>query len=142
MTAQTKTIFLSKLTIVFLFFFVGCAPTKLTLIPRGEGTPIDGNIDAGVGYADVKIGLPSGEMFQGRLIWLTPQSVMNSGIVTTGSQSFAMMGLSQNNTAMYMGTITGNKGTKMRIQLYCNASTLRCIGTGITNDSVEYDIQR
>jgi len=86
--------------------------------------------------------MQSGEILEGTLTWIPPQSVMSSGIATIGSTPIMATGMSSGNKGMYMGTLAGNRGTKMRIQLLCNVWTGKCIGVGITDEGVEYDIQR
>ncbi|MEA3224190.1 MAG: hypothetical protein U9P49_13645 [Thermodesulfobacteriota bacterium] len=138
---DNKFIKVSLLSVSFTLLLMGCAG-NLTFIPRGAGDVIQGSYSDGMGQTTIKMSLPSGEMFQGKLIWIPPRSVMSSGIATIGSTPIMATGMSSGNTGMYMGTVVGDRGTKMKIQLLCNAWTGKCIGVGVTSDGTEYDIQR
>jgi hypothetical protein len=50
--------------------------------------------------------------------------------------------MASGNKGMFVGSIVGDRGTTMRIELLCNAWTGKCVGAGQTSEGVVYDIQR
>ena len=127
--------------LLVVLLFCGCATRKLIVIPRGPGNVAQGYYEDGFGASDVEITLSSGEILKGRLIWIPPKTVKGAGIVMIGSKPIVGTGISSGNTGMLSGTIVGNRGMKMRIQLLCNTMTGRCVGVGVASDGTEYDIQ-
>lgn len=128
----------STILIAFLF---GCAG-GLTVIPRAGGAPLSASYQDGVGQATLSMELLSGETLRGNLIWIPPSGGVSTAVVSTNQASAFGSGLSSGNKGMYKGTIVGDRGTAMRIELLCNAFTGRCVGTGQTSDGALYDIQR
>ena len=124
-----------------LAFFFGCSG-GLTVIPRTGGSPVSASYQDGVGQTTLTMELPSGETLRGNLIWIPPSGGVSTAVVSTNQASAFGSGLSSGNKGMYMGTIVGDRGTAMRIELLCNAFTGRCVGTGQASDGAVYDIQR
>lgn len=57
--------------IVFIILScVACATSRLVLIPRAKGEPIEGSAQRSVGEANVKIIMPTGENITGTIISL------------------------------------------------------------------------
>lgn len=127
-------------TVVLTFLF-GCSG-GLTVIPRSGGKPVSASYQDGVGQTTLTMELPNGEILHGNLIWIPPSGGVSTAVLATNQNSAFGSGMSSGNKGMYMGTIVGDRGTVMRIELLCNAFTGRCVGAGQTNDGVIYDIQR
>lgn len=126
---------------VVLTFLSGCSGA-LTVIPRSGGQPVSASYQDGVGQTTLTMQLPNGEILRGNLIWIPPSGGVSTAVVTTNQNSAFSSGMSSGNKGMYMGTIVGDRGTVMRIELLCNAFTGRCVGAGQTSDGTLYDIQR
>lgn len=128
-------------SIFFLIFLSSCA-SGLTVIPRSGGSPVPASYKESWGQASLSMNLPSGETLQGNLIWIPPGGGVSTTIVNSSEGSAIATGMSSGNKGMYAGTIVGNRGTTMRIELLCNTVTGHCVGAGKTSDGVLYDIQR
>ena len=114
----------------------------MTFIPRTGGQPLKANYQDSMGQTTISVALPSGETLQGNLIWVPPGGGISTAIVTTGQKSVFASGMTSGNTGMYVGSVVGDRGTTMRIELLCNVWTAKCVGAGQTSDGVIYDIQR
>jgi len=113
----------------------------MAFIPRSGGQPLKANYQDSMGQTTISVVLPSGETLQGNLIWL-PSGGVSTALVTTGQGSAVASGMSAGNKGMYAGSIVGDRGTTMRIELLCNGWTGKCVGAGQTSEGVVYDIQR
>lgn len=134
-----------NLKIIFILaavlIFSGCAG-KMTLIPRSGGKALSADYQDGMGQTTVSVVLPSGEKLQGDLTWIPPGGNISTSILSTGRGSATVSGMSSGNKGMYVGSLAGDQGTTMRVELLCNAWTGKCVGAGRTSDGVVYDIQR
>lgn len=124
-----------------VFILSACAGS-MTFIPRTGGQALKANYQDGWGQTTISVVLPSGERLQGNLIWIPPGGGISTALVTTGQGSAVASGMSSGNKGMYVGSVVGDRGTTMRIELLCNAWTGNCVGAGQTSDGVIYDIQR
>ena len=125
-----------------VFAISACASGSMTFIPRAGGQPLKANYQDDMGQTTISAVLPSGETLQGDLIWIPPGGGISTTIVTTGQGSAVTSGMASGNTGMYIGSVVGNRGTTMRIELLCNTWTGKCVGAGQTSEGVVYDIQR
>ena len=128
-------------SVFFLVFLSSCAG-GLTVIPRSGGSPVSASYKESWGQTALTIKLPSGETLQGNLIWIPPGGGVSTVIVNSEKGSAVGSGISTGNKGMYAGSIIGDRGTTMRIELMCNTFTGRCVGAGQTSDGALYDIQR
>jgi len=126
---------------LFLVFLSSCAG-GITVIPRSGGYPVTASYQDSWGQSTLTMKLASGETLRGNLIWIPPGGGISTVIVNSSQGSAVGHGISSGNTGMYKGTIVGDHGTTMRIELLCNTFTQRCVGAGQTSDGVLYDIQR
>ncbi len=131
----------SCLALLIVFILSACAG-GMTFIPRTGGQPLKANYQDGMGQTTINVALPSGETLQGSLIWIPPGGRISTALVTTGKGSAVATGMVSGNTGMYIGSVVGDRGTTMRIELLCNAWTGKCVGAGQTSNGVIYDIQR
>ena len=132
-----------KICFVLLIVFIlsSCAGS-MTFIPRTGGQLLKANYQDGMGQTTISVVLPSGETLQGSLIWIPPGGGISTAFVTTDQGSAVASGMASGNTGMYVGSVVGDRGTTMRIELLCNAWTGKCVGAGQTSEGVVYDIQR
>lgn len=132
-----------KISFVLLIAFIlsACAG-HMTFIPRTGGQALKATYQDGMGQTTINIVLPSGETLHGSLIWIPPGGGISTAIVTTGQGSAFASGMASGNKGMYVGSVVGDRGTNMRIELLCNVWTGKCVGAGQTSDGVIYDIQR
>jgi hypothetical protein len=135
---------ISRRLLPFLFVFMAACTTTggMTVIPRAGGQPATASYQAGMGQLTVTIKLPTGETLNGDLIWIPPGGGTSTAIITTGQGAALGTGMSSGNTGMYIGTIAGDRGTTMRIELLCNVHTGRCVGGGQASNGTLYDIQK
>lgn len=127
--------------IVFIFLScVACATSRLVLIPPDKDEPIEGLVQRSVGEANVKIIMPTGENITGTIIWIAPGQGPTVGLATIGGTTVTAMGGNVGGNAMYVGTLIGDKGTKMQMELLCNAFTVKCTGVAIANDGKTYNV--
>ena len=127
--------------LLIVFILSACAGS-MTFIPRTGGQLFKANYQDGMGQTTISVVLPSGETLQGSLIWIPPGGGISTAFVTTGQGSAVASGMASGNTGMYVGSVIGDRGTTMRIELLCNAWTGKCVGAGQTSEGVVYDIQR
>ena len=128
---------------VILFIFlscVACATSRLVLIPPDKGEPIEGLVQRSVGEANVRIIMPTGENITGTIIWIAPGQGPTVGLATIGGTTVTAMGGNVGGDAMYVGTLIGDKGTKMQMELLCNAFTVKCTGVAFANDGKTYNV--
>jgi hypothetical protein len=130
------TLYLSVVLILLSCF--GCA-SKLVLIPPDNNRPIEGMVQRSVGEANVHIIMPTGENMTGTMIWIEPGGGPAVGVATTGETTVTAMGGNVGGNAMYIGTLIGNRGTKIQMKLLCNAFTIKCTGLAIANDGRTYN---
>jgi hypothetical protein len=128
--------------VLFIAFIFSACTGHMTFIPRTGGQALKATYQDGMGQTTINIVLPSGETLQGSLIWIPPGGGISTAIVTTGQGSAVASGMASGNTGMYVGSVVGDRGTNMRIELLCNTWTGKCVGAGQTSDGVIYDIQR
>ncbi|MET0000062.1 MAG: hypothetical protein ABW125_11745 [Candidatus Thiodiazotropha lotti] len=137
--------FQEKLNVAMFLLMVsllsGCGGT-LTVISMGEGKVLPATYVDSIGETAITINLPDGEILEGDLIWIPPGGTMTTGTVMTPNGTALTSGMSSGNKGMYLGTIIGNKGTVMDIEMLCNAFTGSCVGQGKTNSGAMYRIQR
>jgi hypothetical protein len=126
---------------VFLVL-VGCAGGGLTVVQRSGGLVLPATYDDGFGETQVTVTMDSGEVLKGRLTWIPPGGGISSTLITVNNVSGTATGMSTGNKGMYIGTLVGNKGTTMRVELLCNAFTGKCVGLGQSNSGEIFDIQR
>ncbi len=126
--------------IAIVLFCFGCATSKLTLIPSDKNDPIEGSVERSFGEATVTLPMPSGEHITGTMIWIKPGQGPTVGVATVGGKTAAAIGGDAGGNAMYIGTLIGDKGTKLRIDLLCNAFTIKCTGTAVANDGRTYSV--
>ena len=127
---------------LFIVFILSACAGNMTFIPRAGGQALKANYEDGMGQTTINVVLPSGETLQGSLIWIPPGGSISTALVTTGQGSAVASGMASGNKGMYVGSVVGDRGTTMRIELLCNAFTGKCVGAGQTSDGVIYDIQR
>ena len=127
--------------LIIVFILSACAGAT-TFIPRTGGQPLKASHQDGMGQTTINVLLPSGETLQGSLIWIPPGGGISTALVTTGQGSALASGMASGNKGMYVGSVVGDRGTTMRIELLCNVWTGKCVGAGQTSDGVIYDIQR
>ena len=127
--------------LLIVFILSACAGS-MTFIPRTGGQLLKANYQDGMGQTTISVVLPSGETLQGSLIWIPPGGGISTAFVTTDQGSAVASGMASGNTGMYVGSVIGDRGTTMRIELLCNAWTGKCVGAGQTSEGVVYDIQR
>lgn len=127
--------------LLIVFMLSACAG-GMTFIPRTGGAPLKATYQDSMGQTKINVILPSGETLQGELIWIPPGGQISTALVSTGQGSAVASGMSSGNKGMYVGSIVGDEGTTMRIELLCNAWTGKCVGAGQTSSGIIYDIQR
>ena len=128
--------------VLLIVFALSACAGHMTLIPRTGGQALKATYQDGMGQTTISIVLPSGETLKGSLIWLPPGGGISTAIVTTGQGSAVASGMASGNTGMYAGSVVGDSGTNMRVELFCNVWTGKCVGAGQTSDGGIYDIQR
>ena len=138
---RVKTCFALLFVLLIVFILSACAGS-MTFIPRTGGLPLKANYQDGMGQTTISVVLPNGETLQGNLIWIPPGGGVSTALVTNGQGSALASGMTSGNTGMYVGSIVGDRGTTMRIELLCNTWTGKCVGAGQTSEGVVYDIQR
>lgn len=114
----------------------------MTLIPRAGGQPLQATYQDSMGQTTINAVLPNGEKLHGNLIWIPPGGGVSTALVTTGQGSAVASGMTSGNRGMYVGSIVGDRGTTMRIELLCNVWTGKCVGSGQTSDGIIFDVQR
>jgi hypothetical protein len=127
---------------LLIVFSLSACGGGMTVIPRMGGQPLKANYEDGMGQTTINVTLQNGETLQGSLTWIPPGGNTSTAVVTTGQRFAVASGMTSGNTGMYVGSVVGNRGTNMRIELLCNVWTSKCVGTGQTSDGVIYDIQR
>ena len=115
-----------------VFILSACAGS-MTFIPRTGGQPLKANYQDGMGQTAISVVLQSGETLQGNLIWIPPGGGISTAFVTTGQGSAIASGMASGNKGMYVGSVVGDHGTTMRIELLCYAWTGKCVGVGRTS---------
>ena len=130
-------------TVLLVFNLISCASGNLTVIQRSGGNILKSEYSDSMGETEVTVTMPDKEILKGTLIWIPPNSNLGTVLVANnaGGQAFGT-GISSGNKGMYIGTIVGNNGTTMRIELLCNTWTGKCVGSGQSNMGEIYDIQR
>lgn len=131
---------MKKVVIVIVLFCFGCATSKLILIPQDNNNSIEGVVERSYGEANVALTMPSGENISGTMIWIKLGQGPAVGVATVDGKTVATMGENTGGSAMYIGTLTGNKGTKIKMDLLCNSFTIKCTGTAIANDGKSYSV--
>ena len=132
-----------RVALVALFLvFMGCAGGGLTVIQRSGGLVLPATYEDGFGETQVTVTMDSGEVLKGRLTWIPPGGGISSTLITVNNVSGTATGMSTGNKGMYIGTLVGNKGTTMRVELLCNAFTGKCVGLGQSNSGEVFAIQR
>jgi hypothetical protein len=136
---------MKKILYVFIIVFIllsffACATSRLVLIPSDKAEPIEGSVQRSVGEANVKIIMPTGENITGTMIWIQPGQGPAVGLATIGGATVTAMGGNVGGNAMYVGTLVGDRGTKMKMELLCNAFTVKCTGVAIANDGKTYNV--
>lgn len=121
---------------------VSACTGNMILIPRTGGQPLNADYHDGTGQTTISVVLPSGETLRGTLVWIPPGGGISTALVTTGQGTAVAGGMASGNKGMFVGSVAGDRGTTMRIELLCNAFTLKCVGAGQTSAGVVYDIQR
>lgn len=132
----------SRPLLPILLLLLAACTGGMTVIPRAGGQPATASYQDGMGQTTVTMKLPTGETLNGNLIWIPPGGGVSTTIITTDQGSALGTGMSSGNKGMYIGTIAGDRGSTMRIELLCNAFTGRCVGVGQTNTGTLYDIQK
>ncbi len=127
---------------LFIVFILSACAGGMIFIPRTGGQPLKANYQDDMGQTTINVVLPSGETLQGSLIWIPPGGGISTALVTTGKGFAVASGMASGNKGMYVGSIVGDRGTTMRIELLCNVWTAKCVGAGQTSNGVIYDIQR
>jgi hypothetical protein len=129
-------------SVLLISFILSACAGNMTFIPRSGGQALKANYQDGMGQTAINVVLPSGETLQGSLIWIPPGGGISTALATTGQGSAITSGMTSGNKGMYVGSVVGDRGINMRIELLCNAWTGRCVGAGQTSDGIIYDIQR
>lgn len=129
-------------SVLLLVLVLSACAGGMSFIPRTGGVPLKATYQDGMGQTTINVVLPSGETLQGELILIPPGGQISTALVTTGQGSAVASGMASGNKGMYVGSIVGDRGTTMRIELLCNAWTGKCVGAGQTSSGVIYDIQR
>jgi len=127
---------------VFLAMTMGCAAGGLTVIQRSGGLVLPASYEDSIGETHVTVSMANGEELKGRLTWIPPGGGLSSTLITVNNVSGSATGMSSGNKGMYIGTLVGNRGTTMRVELLCNAFTGKCVGLGQSNTGEIFDIQR
>lgn len=117
-----------------------CTTSKLILIPPDENTSFEGSVQRSVGEANVSLVMPTGENVNGTLIWIKPDQGPVVGVATIDGKTATAMGGNIGGNAMYIGTLIGDKGTKLKMELICNAFTVKCTGVAVSNDGRTYNV--
>jgi hypothetical protein len=133
-----KTLLHLSVVLMFLTCFA-CTTSRLVLIPPDNNAPVEGVVQRSAGEASVQIIMPTGENVTGTMIWIKPGGGPTAGVANVGGTTVTAMTGNVGGNAMYIGTLIGNKGTKMRMELLCNAFTVKCTGVAIANDGRTYD---
>ena len=134
-----KSLYVFVIGFIFVSCFA-CASSRLVLIPPDKGEPIEGLVQRSVGEANVKIIMPTGENITGTMIWIKPGQGLTVGLATIGGTTVTAMGENVGGNAMYIGTLIGDKSTKMQMELLCNAFTVKCTGVAMANDGKTYNV--
>lgn len=125
---------------VLVVSLLGCLG-ELTVIQRSNGTVLPTSYKSGIGEVVLTITMTSGEVLKGRLTWIPPGGGVST-VLLTGDYGYGVgTGVSSGNKGMYIGTLVGDRGTTMRIELLCNAFTGKCVGLGKTNSGEIFDTQ-
>jgi len=127
--------------VAVLLVLMGCAG-GLTVIQRSGGLVLPAIYEDSFGETQVTVTMTNGEVLKGRLTWIPPGGGISSTLITVNNVSGTATGMSTGNKGMYIGTLVGNKGTTMRVELLCNAFTGKCVGLGQSNSGEVFDIQR
>jgi hypothetical protein len=128
------------LFIFFIFLFCSACTSKVILIPPDENSPIVGSVQRSVGEASVSIIMPTGENLEGTLIWVEQGKGPVVGIANIDGKTATVMGSNVGGNAMYIGTLVGDKGTKLKMELICNSFTVKCTGVAVSNDGKTYNV--
>lgn len=136
---------MKKICHILVIFFIllscfACATSKLILIPPDEKEPIEGLVKRSVGEANVTLIMPTGENVKGTLIWIKPGQGPIVGVANIDGTTATAMAGNVGGNAMYVGTLMGDRGTKMKMELLCNAFTIKCTGVAICNDGRIYNV--
>lgn len=127
-------------TLFALLCCSACTTSSLVLIPPDNNVPIEGLVQRSVGEASVHIVMPTGENITGTLIWIKPGGGPVVGLASSAETTVTGMAGNAGGNAMYIGTLIGDKGSKMRMELLCNAFTVKCTGVASTNDGRTYNV--
>ena len=126
--------------LLIILILSACAGS-MTFIPRSGGQPLIAKYQDGMGQTTISVVMPNGESLQGNLIWIPPGGGVSTTLITTGQGSAFASGMTLGNTGVYVGSIVGNRGTTMRIELLCNTWTGKCVGAGQTSHGEIFNIQ-
>ena len=126
--------------LIAVLFLCSCSK-DLILTSVRNGMSIQGVCESGMGKSRVKFEMPSGNIFDGYLIWIPPGSTISTGLINTNRGLITTTGMSSGNTGMLKGAVIGSKGGSMAMELICNAFTGNCVGSGILNGTEEYNAQ-
>lgn len=137
-----KLIMIKIIFVVLTASIMACAGVRnLTVINRSEGVVLNAFYEPGWGETQVTVTMTNSEILKGRLTWIPPNGGISTTLMTANNVSGTATGMSIDNKGMYIGTLVGNKGTTMRVELLCNAFAGTCVGIGQSNLGNVYDIQ-
>ena len=128
--------------LVIFFIFISCfaCTSELVMISPDENEPIVGSVQRSVGEANVTLILPTGENVKGTLIWIESGQGPVVGVANIDGKTATVMAQNVGGNAMYIGTLIGDKGTKIKMELPCNAFTVKCTGVAISSDGRTYNV--
>jgi len=129
-----------NLFIFFIFLFCSACTIKVILIPPDENSPIVGSVQRSVGEASVSIIMPTGEHLEGTLIWVEQGKGSVVGIANIDGKTATVMVSNVGGNAMYIGTLVGDKGAKLKMELICNSFTVKCTDVAVYNDVKTYNM--
>ena len=84
--------------------------------------------------------MPTGENVKGTLIWVELDKSPVVGVANIDRKTATVMGGNVGGNAMYIGTLVGDKGTKLKMELICNSFTVKCTGVAVSNDGKTYNV--
>ena len=128
------------LFIFYILLLCSACTSKIILIPPDENGPIEGSVQRSVGEASVSIIMPTGENVKGTLIWVELDKSPVVGAANIDGKTATAMGGNVGGNAMYIGTLVGDKGTKLKMELICNSFTIKCTGVAVSNDGKTYNV--
>lgn len=124
-----------------VFLLSGCAGS-LVIVPRAGGAPVPASWKTGFSDLKVTATMPDGEIMNGKLTWLPPAGVVGAGFYSFGGNYGNSAAVASGTQGRYMGSLIGDKGTNMRIEIIANAFTGKGVGIGKTSDGRLFDIQK